>query len=73
MTFLQLLKRCHAVQLARHHEVQQHNVGVIVSRARNALRTAARVYYLVTFRREKGADHPPNIGLVIDDEDRCHA
>jgi hypothetical protein len=27
----------------------------------------------VTFGREKGADHPPNVGLVIDDEDRGHA
>jgi len=65
-------ERRHSVELAWHHEVDERDVGLSLPHPGDCFDSARRFRYFVAFTREQRADHAPNAGLIVGDEDNGH-
>jgi len=62
----------HAIQLTRHHEVYERDVGLSLPHPRDCFDTVRRLDDFVAFARQQRADHPTNVRLVVGDQDDRH-
>ena len=65
-------QRREAIHRARHHEVEERDVGSRILRRGDGAGAVRGVAHLVSLAPQQGADHPADVRLVVDDEDRWH-
>jgi hypothetical protein len=66
-------ERRHPVHASGHHEVEQHRVGLVLHGGRHPRGAVGGLAYRKSFAAEQRADHPADVGLVVDDQDLSHS
>ena len=65
-------QRSDPIEIARHHQVQEHDVRLELERPGNSLRAFRRLADVVPLAAQQRADHPSDVRLVVDDQDGWH-
>jgi hypothetical protein len=68
----QLSERRHSVHLSGHHEVEHCDVGLALLYPGESFDPIRSFGYLIALAGEQRADHPPDIRLVVGDENDGH-
>ena len=71
-TFTQLLQQREPVEIARHHQVHEGDIGLVRVREGEPGGSVGGVAHIVSLGAQQGADHASDVRFVVDDQDTGH-